>query len=78
MNVDLCMPTNMTMTPDETTEYYSYFTDIQTMTREYTVKAIMGQENLDDFDSFVTSMKNVGLDRCIEIQQNALDRYNAR
>ena len=48
------------------------------MTREYTVKAIMGQENLDDFDSFVTSMKNVGLDRCIEIQQNALDRYNAR
>ncbi len=78
VNVDLCMPTNMTMTPDETTEYYSYFTDIQTMTREYTVKAIMGQENLDDFDSFVTSMKNVGLDRCIEIQQNALDRYNAR
>ena len=78
VDASLCMPTNMTMTPDETTEYYSYFTDIQTMVAEYTVKAILGEEDIEQFDTFVASMKNVGLDRCIEIQQNALDRYNAR
>ncbi len=74
VNVDLCMPTNMTMTPEETAEYYSYFTDIQTMAAEYTVKAIMGEEDIEQFDTFVASMKNVGLDRCVGIQQNALGR----
>ena len=78
VNTDLCMPTNMSMTPEETAEFYSYYTDIQTMVAEYSVKAIMGQEDLEKFDDFVASMKNVGLDRCIEIQQSAMDRYNAR
>ncbi len=78
VNTDLVLPTNMTMTPEETSEYYSYFTDIQTMVGEFTAKAIMGSEDLSQFDSFVTSLNNIGLDRCIAIQQDALDRYNAR
>ena len=48
------------------------------MTTEYIVKVIMGQESLDGFDDFVNTLKNIGLDRCVEIQQNALDRYLAR
>ena len=78
VNTDLCLPTNMTMSPEETTEYYNYYTDIETMTTEYIVKVIMGQESLDGFDDFVNTLKNIGLDRCVEIQQNALDRYLAR
>ena len=78
VNTDLCMPSNMTMTPEETTEYYTYFTDLQTRTNEYIARAITGQEDLEKYDEFVNSLKSIGLDRCIEIQQAALDRYNAR
>lgn len=78
VNTDLCLPANMTMTPEETTEYYTYYTDLETRAYEYIARAIMGQEDLDKFDDFVAELKNIGLDRCIEIQQAALDRYNNR
>ena len=72
------MPTNMTMTPEETIEYYTYYTDIQTLVEEFTAKCIMGSETLENYDSFVDSLKSYGVEKCLKIQQAALDRYNTR
>jgi hypothetical protein len=33
---------------------------------------------LADFDKFVSQLRSMGLDRCIELEQAALDAYNKR
>ena len=38
----------------------------------------MGSEPLDTYGDFVETVKGMNIDRCIEIQQAALDRYDAR
>jgi putative aldouronate transport system substrate-binding protein len=45
---------------------------------EMTVKFIIGQEPLSRYDGFVQTIKNMGIDRAVEIYQTAVDRYIAR
>jgi putative aldouronate transport system substrate-binding protein len=72
------LPTRMTMTSDEGTESASIYTDIETYVQECNVKFIMGQMSLDDYDSYRDTLRSMGIERCIEIRQAALDRYNSR
>ena len=37
-----------------------------------------GQMSLDDYDSYRETLRSMGIERCIELQQTALDRYFAR
>lgn len=69
---------NVTMTADEGAEYASIYTDIETYVQECNVKFIMGQMDLADYDTYRQQLTNMGIDRCIELQQAALDRYYAR
>ncbi len=75
---DLMLPPCMTMTDAENTEYVTLYTDIQTLARENTVKFITGEKSLDEYEAFVEQLRSYNIDRCIELQQAALDRYNAR
>ena len=68
----------VTMTEDEGNEYNPIFAQIQTLVQEKTVAYIMGTESMDTYDDFLASLKSLNIDRCIEIQQAAFDRYNAR
>lgn len=72
------VPTRITPTSDEGTEFASLYTDIETYVQECNVKFIMGQMSLDDYDSYRDTLTSMGIDRCIELRQAALDRYNAR
>ena len=67
-----------TMTTEEGTEYASKYTDIETYVQECNVKFIMGQMSLDDYDSYRETLKSMGIERCIELQQAAYDRYSSR
>jgi len=42
------------------------------------IKFITGIEPLDKFDEYVERMNGYGLQRAMEIQTEALKRYNAR
>ena len=75
---DLMLPSCMTMTDDENSEYVALYTDIETLVNENTVKFITGEKSLDEFDEFVEMLHTYNIDRCIELKQAALDRYNAR
>ena len=75
---DLMLPSSMTMTDAENQEYVAMYTDIETLANENTVKFITGEKDLAEWDDFVAQLKTYGIDRCIELQQAALDRYNAR
>ena len=39
---------------------------------------IIGQRPLSEFDDFRNQLEEMGIARCIEIEQGALDRYYAR
>lgn len=72
------MPDNVSLTPEESKEYNNIMVDIDTYKEEMTLKFIMGQEPLSKFDEYVNTIKGMNIDRAIEIQQAALDRYVAR
>lgn len=68
----------VTPTSDESTELASIMNDIGTYKSEMVNKFIMGQEPLSKFDEYVETIKSMGIDRAIEIEQAALERYNKR
>lgn len=67
-----------TMTLDESKEYSEIMSDINTYIAENRIKFVMGVEPISNFDAFVEQIKKMGIERAIEIQQAALDRYNDR
>lgn len=74
---DWIMP-EITLTSEEGTEFSGIINDINTFVEENAVQFIMGQKSLDTFDAFIAQIKGMNVDRAIEIQQDALDRYIAR
>lgn len=52
--------------------------EISTYRDEMTIKFILGTADLSEFDSYVATLNQMGLERAIEIENAALDRYNAR
>jgi putative aldouronate transport system substrate-binding protein len=72
------IPTNISMTSDEGSEYAQAYTEIELYVQEMNVKFIKGTESLDNYDKYREQLKSMGIDNCISLQQAALDRYNAR
>ncbi|KKI89477.1 ABC transporter substrate-binding protein [Bacillus sp. SA1-12] len=68
----------ITMTAEENEEYASIMSDLETYYDEMVIKFIMGDTSMDKFEEFVETLKGMGIERAIELQQNALDRYNKR
>ena len=57
--------------------YNRIFSDIDTYMDETVSKFVVGDLSLDQFDSFVQQLKDMGLEDCIAIEQAAYDRYLA-
>lgn len=75
---DWVMPSTITLTIDENTEYSKLMSDITNYVNEMSAKFIMGIEPLENYDNFTTTLQSMNIERVIEIQQAALDRYLAR
>ncbi len=72
------IPVTVTMTSDENAEYSQYYTDLDAFIQENEVKFIKGERSLDEYDAYRQTLRDMGIDRCIALQQAALDRYNKR
>lgn len=68
----------ITPTSDESREFSTIMTEIESYRDEMVLKFIFGDESLDKFDEYVKNIEEMGLSRALEIQNAALDRYNAR
>ena len=68
----------LALSAEETQEYSAIMTDIKTYADEFKLKFIMGTEPLENFPQYVENIKNMNLDRAIEIQQAAYDRFCER
>ena len=78
-NVDFsrAMPP-ITLTPEEGTEFARIMTDVETHVEELVARFILGHEPFANFDGFINTLRNMGIEQAIEIQQAALDRFFAR
>ncbi len=65
----------VTMTTEETEEYNSIYSDIDTYMDESISKFIVGDTSLEEFDAFVAQLETMGIADCIAIEQAAYDRY---
>lgn len=65
------------MTTKEQEEYNGIYSDIDTYMDETISKFVVGDLSLDEFDSFVQKLRDMGIEDCIAIEQAAYDRYLA-
>jgi putative aldouronate transport system substrate-binding protein len=72
------MPDAISMTADETTEYNAIYGDIQTTIEENLTKFAVGEKSMDEWDDFVQTLYDLGIEDCIAIKQQAVDRYYSR
>lgn len=63
------------LTVDESSAYNRRYSDIETYMDENIVKFIVGDKPLDEFDAYVDTLIQMGVEDCVAIQQAAYDRY---
>ena len=67
-----------TPTPAEAEDKATIMSEINTYRDEMVVKFITGQEPIENFAAFQAQLKRMGIERAIEIEQAALNRFDAR
>jgi putative aldouronate transport system substrate-binding protein len=68
----------ITETPEEGQEVAAIMSDIAAYSNEMILKFITGVEPFSRFDEFILELKDMGIERAIDLKQTALDRYNNR
>lgn len=68
----------ITPTVEESKEQAQYLTEINTYRNEMTLKFILGNASFDEWDEYVETIQGMNLDRVLEIQNAALERYHSR
>jgi putative aldouronate transport system substrate-binding protein len=68
----------VTLNETESAEYTPMINDITTYITETCVQFVNGSKPLSEFDSYREQLKNMGIERCIELYQAAFERYMAR
>ncbi|NOU62521.1 extracellular solute-binding protein [Paenibacillus sp. LMG 31461] len=68
----------ITTSPQESTELAKIMNEVNALVDETTLKIILGASPLDEFDKYQAKLKTLNIDRAVEIQKAALDRYNKR
>ena len=52
-------------------------TDIEIYVDEMVMKFITGRESLDNWDTYVARVKEMGIEKVLDIYQKALNNWNA-
>lgn len=68
----------LTPSSEEADELSTLMASIDKYNNEMTIKFITGVESLDNYDAYIKRLKDLKIDRVIEIMQNAYDRYTNR
>lgn len=63
----------LTLVSEANEELSSLLLDVETYASENIIKFITGDKALAEWDDFVSTMREMGIERCIEIYQEALD-----
>jgi len=72
------MPDAISFTPEEAKELADIVVNVETYVEEMSFRFVVGTAPLSEYDDYVETIKSFGIDRAIEINQAALNRYLAR
>ena len=75
-DVDKYQIVNASILPELNDEYAALYADVSTFINENTAKFIAGTQPLSEFDSYMDTLKSMGMDRLMEIIQQPYDAYN--
>jgi len=65
-------------TSEESQRLTAIQADLETYVEQMSMKFIIGSESFDNWDTFVGTCSSMDVEDAIKIQQDAIDRYNAR
>jgi putative aldouronate transport system substrate-binding protein len=68
----------LTPTVDESQELARIMNEVNTYVTEMTTKYILGTENFSSYTTFVSTVRRMGIERAIEIENAAYTRYSKR
>ena len=68
----------ISLTTEESEERADIMIQVDTYAQEMMLKFITGAESLDYYDTYLQELDARGMQRAIEITQNALERYLAQ
>lgn len=78
MSNDVCIP-RVTLTADETMEYAGLISEVETYVKEMTLAFLLGDIDIEEgFEEYQQTLKDLGVEEAIAIQDAALQRYYAR
>ena len=77
-NADKHIIPPVTPTVEESKEQAQIMNEINTYRDEMTLKFILGNRSFDEWDDYVETIREMNLDRVLEIQNAARERYQAR
>ncbi|MDD6023651.1 MAG: extracellular solute-binding protein [Oscillospiraceae bacterium] len=70
------LPTQVELTYEESQEYSDIWSDLSTYANTEIFKFVMGEYNFDsDWENFISTLKDMGVENAVEIYQGAYDRY---
>ena len=73
------LPASLTFTTEESEEYSSLIADIDTYANEYLMGCVTGEKDIDaTWDEYLSTLQQMGLDRCVSIKQSCYQRYCER
>lgn len=72
------MMPRVTIPDDMSARFSSLGNDINTYCKEMRIKFITGEESLDNFDAYLDTLRNMGIEEYIAIEQAAYDEFMAR
>lgn len=77
-SADNTYPTSATMTADESSEHALKYAEVQTYAATALTEFIIGERDISEYDEFIQTCIDLGIEECIAIKQAAYDRYIAR
>ena len=70
-------PALCSMNTEETEQYNTYISDLNTYIFECALRWITGGEDVDDaWEGYLSTLESMGVEKIVEAEQSALDRYN--
>ena len=72
------MPFGVSLTTEESSKITGTFNDIATYASEQLLAFVTGDSSMDEWDRFVDTIRSMGLEECVEVYQDAYDRYCQR
>jgi putative aldouronate transport system substrate-binding protein len=69
----------VTFTAEESQELSNILSEANTFIKEYTLGFLLGRRDINrDFDGYINTLKSMGIEKVIAVNQAAVDRYNKR